>query len=214
MATRFVAMADTHGHHRDLSVPDADVLIHAGDLTGRGTRGQLEEALAWLKALPHRHKVLVGGNHDFLFEDEPQLAEGLATEAGVIYLRDSEVTVAGVRIWGSPWQPRFFDWAFNLDRGEPLDAKWRLIPHGIDVLVVHGPPYGYGDRTSDGRRVGCERLIEHIARVKPKVMLCGHIHEDRGQWQVGPTLIINCTVSECELPVTTFELRAGADLAK
>jgi Icc-related predicted phosphoesterase len=206
MATRFVAMADTHGRHRELTVPDADVLIHAGDLTGRGTRKQVEEALAWLKSLPHRHKVLVAGNHDFLYENEPELAQALTREAGIVYLRDSEVTVEGLRIWGSPWQPRFFDWAFNLDRGEPLDENWRLIPAGIDVLVTHGPPQGYGDRTYDGSRVGCERLLVHLERVKPRVHLFGHIHEDKGEWQVGPTRVINCTTSECELPVTTFEL--------
>jgi Icc-related predicted phosphoesterase len=206
MATRIAAMADTHGRHRELNVPGADILIHAGDLTGRGTRGQVENALEWLKSLPHRHKVLVAGNHDFFYENEPELAQALTREAGVIYLRDSEVTLEGLRIWGSPWQPRFFDWAFNLDRGEPLDAKWRLIPEGIDVLVTHGPPRGFGDRVSRGERVGCERLLAHLERVKPRVHLFGHIHEDRGEWQLGPTRVINCTVSECELPVTVLEL--------
>jgi Icc-related predicted phosphoesterase len=206
MGTRFVAMADTHGYHRDLAIPDGDVLIHAGDLTGRGSRGQVEEALAWLKSLPHRHKVLIAGNHDFLYENEPQLAQALTNEAGIVYLLDSEVTLEGLRIWGSPWQPRFFDWAFNLDRGEPLDAKWRLIPQGIDVLVTHGPPRGFGDRVYSGERVGDERLLAHLQRVQPKVHLFGHIHEDRGEWRVGNTRVINCTTSEGELPVTTFDL--------
>ena len=201
-----VAMADTHGYHAKLKVPDADILIHAGDLTGRGTRPQVQAALAWLKALPHRHKVLVAGNHDFLFEDEAPVAEAMTKEAGLIYLRDSEVMLEGVRIWGSPWQPRFFDWAFNLDRGEPLAAKWRLIPAGVDVLVTHGPPAGYGDRCDDGRRVGCEDLLKALERVKPRVNLFGHIHEDRGEWQLGPTRLINCTTSECEQPVTRLSL--------
>lgn len=201
-----VAMADTHGFHPKLSVPPADILIHAGDLTGRGTRAQVENALAWLRSLPHRHKVLVAGNHDFFFEREPETAARLAREAGLHYLLDSEVTLEGLRIWGSPWQPRFFDWAFNLDRGEPLAAKWRLIPEGVDVLVTHGPPAGHGDRCDDGRRVGCADLLEHLHRVKPRVNLFGHIHEDRGEWQVGPTRVINCTVSECELPPTVLTL--------
>src|SRR5258705_531527 len=108
-----VALADTHGFHAELSVPPADILIHAGDLTRSGTRVQLEGALAWLKSLPHRHKVLVAGNHDFIFEQEPAEAARLAREAGLHYLLDGEVTLEGLRIWGSPWQPRFFDWAFN-----------------------------------------------------------------------------------------------------
>ncbi|MBL8949695.1 MAG: metallophosphatase domain-containing protein [Myxococcaceae bacterium] len=201
-----VAMADTHGNHERLVVPPADILVHAGDLTGFGTREQVEESLAWLQSLPHRHKIFVAGNHDFLFENEPELAERLTREAGLIYLRDSEVTVEGLRFWGAPWQPRFFDWAFNLDRGEPLAAKWRLIPEGVDVVVTHGPPAGYGDRCDDGRRVGCVDLLEHLKRVKPKLNLFGHIHEDGGQWHVGPTRVVNCTVSECTLPPTVLTL--------
>jgi Icc-related predicted phosphoesterase len=203
---RFVAMADTHGRHRELTIPEADVLIHAGDLTGRGTRAQVEEVVAWLASLPHRHKVVIAGNHDFFYERQPDAARALTEQAGLVYLLDSEVTVAGLRIWGSPWQPRFFDWAFNLDRGEPLDAKWRQIPRGIDVLITHGPPLGYGDRVWSGERVGDDRLLAHLERVQPKVHLFGHIHEDRGEWSVGNTRVINCTTSEGELPVTTFEL--------
>ena len=200
------AMADTHGFHERLTVPDADILIHAGDLTQMGTRPQVEESLAWLRSLPHRHKVLIAGNHDFLFEDEAAAAEALVREAGIHYLRDAEIVLEGLRIWGTPWQPRFFDWAFNLDRGEPLAAKWRLIPEGVDVLVTHGPPAGYGDRCFDGRRVGCADLLQHLGRVKPRVNLFGHIHEDRGEWQLGPTRVINCTTAECDLPVTLVTL--------
>jgi Icc-related predicted phosphoesterase len=199
-------MADTHGFHARLTVPTAELLIHAGDLTANGTRPQVEAALRWLQSLPHRHKVLVAGNHDFLFEQEPELAERLARDAGLHYLRDSEVTLEGLRIWGTPWQPRFFDWAFNLDRGAPLAAKWSLIPAGVDVLITHGPPAGYGDLCLHGGRVGCADLLEHLGRVKPRVNLFGHIHENRGEWLYGPTRLINCTVAECELPVTLLTL--------
>lgn len=199
-------MADTHGFHSALQVPDAEVLIHAGDLTRTGTRPEVEEAVQWLASLPHRHKVLVAGNHDFFFESEPEAAAKIVRDAGIHYLLDSEVTLDGLRIWGSPWQPRFFDWAFNLDRGDPLEEKWRLIPEGIDVLVTHGPPADHGDRCYDGRRVGCDRLLAHLSRVKPKLHFFGHIHEDRGEWQVGPTRVINCTTSECDLPPTRVDL--------
>ena len=203
---RLIALADTHGYHGNFRVPEGDILIHAGDLTQYGQRDQVDGALAWLKSLPHRHKVLVAGNHDFLFEHEPQLAAALAREAGLVYLLDEEVTLMGLRIWGSPWQPRFLDWAFNLDRGAPLAAKWSLIPEGLDVLVTHGPPSGYGDRCDDGQRVGCADLLEHLARAKPHVHLCGHIHEDPGEWRVGDTRVINCTTSECDLPAVVLDV--------
>lgn len=202
MSVTVVAMADTHGFHDRLVVPDGDVLIHAGDLTQLGRRPELEAVRDWLRGLPHPHKVIVAGNHDFLFEQEPVAARALFSD--FIYLEDAEATVAGLRIWGSPWQPWFHSWAFNLHRGAPIDAKWRLIPPGLDVLVTHGPPAGYGDRCFDGREVGCEDLLEHLRRTQPRFHLFGHIHEARGQWQVGPTRVCNVTTAECELPVTVL----------
>ena len=201
---RIVAMADTHNRHSALVVPDGDVLIHAGDLTARGSLPELEAVADWLRAQPHAHKVVVGGNHDFALQRNPEVARALFH--GLTFLEDSEVTLAGLRLWGSPWQPWFYDWAFNLKRGPELDAKWKLIPEGIDVLVTHGPPLGFGDKCDDGERVGCEDLLRHLSRVKPRLHLFGHIHEDRGQWQLGPTKIVNCTTSEGDLPVTVIDL--------
>jgi predicted phosphodiesterase len=199
-----VCVADTHGFHDGLQVPDGDIFLHAGDLTQRGTRPQLEAVNAWLTRLPHRHKVVIAGNHDFLFQDEPHAARALLT--GATYLEDGEVTVEGLRIWGSPWQPWFYDWAFNLGRGRDIDAKWRLIPEGIDVLVTHGPPYGLGDTVWGGEHVGCQDLLRHLRRVKPRLHLFGHIHEARGEWQEGPTRVVNVTTSECEAPATVITL--------
>lgn len=201
---RLVAMGDTHGFHGRLEVPDGDVLIHAGDLTRKGTLAQLEDVADWLRSLPHRHKVVIAGNHDFALQQAPDRARALFRE--LTYLEDDLVTVGGLRIWGSPWQPWFHDWAFNLGRGPDLDQKWALIPAGVDVLVTHGPPAGYGDRCLDGSRVGCEDLLRHLGRVQPRVHLYGHIHEDRGHWQVGPTRCLNVTVAEGTLPCTVFDL--------
>ncbi len=202
--TRFVAMADTHGAHHRLTVPDGDVLVHAGDLTASGTLPQLEAVARWLRSLPHRHKLVIAGNHDFAVQQKP--AEARALFHGLTYLEDAEVTVEGVRVWGSPWQPWFYDWAFNLQRGPEIDAKWQLIPKGIDLLVTHGPPKDLGDRCWDGRRVGCEDLLRHLDRVQPKVHVFGHIHEDRGEWLRGTTRVINVTTSDCELPCTVFDV--------
>ncbi len=199
---RLVAIADTHNAR--VALPDGDILIHAGDLTGRGSLPELERVADWLRSQPHAHKVVIAGNHDFALQRNPAAARALFH--GLTFLEDNEVTVAGLRIWGSPWQPWFHDWAFNARRGPEIDAKWKLIPEGIDVLVTHGPPYGFGDRVHGGERVGCEDLLRHLARVKPRLHLFGHIHEDRGEWQLGPTRIVNCTTSEGELPATLIDL--------
>ncbi len=201
---RIVAIADTHNRHAQLHLPAGDVLIHAGDMTGRGTLRELEQVADWLRAQPHLHKVVIAGNHDFALQRQPDEARALFH--GLHLLEDAEVTVEGLRIWGSPWQPWFHDWAFNLRRGPEIDAKWQLIPEGVDVLVTHGPPHGYGDLVYRGERVGCEDLTRQLDRVKPRLHLFGHIHEDKGEWQRGPTRIVNCTTSEGELPAAVIEL--------
>ena len=56
----------------------------------------------------------------------------------------------GCRFWGSPWSVPFFKWAFMRPEKE-LAETWAQIPDDTDVVIVHGPPKGYGDRTnSDG----------------------------------------------------------------
>lgn len=201
---RLVAMADTHGRHRGLAVPEGDVLIHAGDLTARGTLPQLDDVAQWLRSLPHAHKLVIAGNHDFAFEEKP--AEARALFSGLTYLQDELVEVSGLRVYGSPWQPWFHSWAFNLHRGAPIDEKWQLIPAGVDVLVTHGPPAGLGDRCWDGQRVGCEDLLRHLSRVKPKLHLFGHIHEDKGAWQHETTRVVNVTTSDAELACTVLDV--------
>ena len=204
---RIVAVADTHLFHRDLVVPDGDVFVHAGDMCRGGDLVELRAAAAWILALPHRHKVIVAGNHDWAFAREPGASRAMFR--GAHYLEDTELTLDGVRFYGSPWQPAFCDWAFNLPRGPELAAVWARIPHGLDVLITHGPPEGYGDRTTMTSRAGCADLRARVAEVQPRLHLFGHIHQDGGTWLGGPTLFANVTTWECERAPTVFDLEAG-----
>jgi len=179
---RLVLISDTHNQHGNLDLPRGDVLVHAGDFTMRGTETEVEAFGAWLGAQPFEHKVIVAGNHDFLFEQDPARARALLP-GDVHYLQDSEVTLGGLRFWGSPWQPWFMDWAFNLQRGPALASKWALIPEGIDVLITHGPPQGTADRTVNGEDVGCADLAVAMDRVKPRLSVFGHIHEGYGVYE-------------------------------
>lgn len=199
---RIVCLSDTHGHHGALDVPEGDVLVHAGDATLGGTAAEVEAFAEWFRALPHRHKLFVAGNHDRLFEDAPEEAQSLLGD-GIVYLQDAATTVGELRFWGSPWQPWFLDYAFNLRRGEPLRAKWRLIPADTDVLITHGPPRGMRDRVESpaarllgrmlgqGTRVGCRDLREAVARVRPRLHVFGHIHEGYGRETADGTLCVN-----------------------
>jgi Icc-related predicted phosphoesterase len=192
---KLVLVSDTHFWHDALDIPDGDVLLHAGDLTRHGTLADVEVFNDYLGTLPHAHKIVVAGNHDFCFEREPQAARPLLTNA--IYLEDEAVTIDGVHFYGSPWQPWFYDWAFNLERGEPLRRKWDLIPDHTDVLVTHSPPQGHGDRTQSGTLAGCEELIVAVERVQPALHVFGHIHEAYGTTRNALTSFVNASI--CDL---------------
>jgi len=202
---RIVAVADTHTFEEDLKdVPDGDIFVHAGDLVRGGTLEELEGVARWISSLPHAHKVIVAGNHDACFGTHRVAAMALFS-GDVTYLQDEGATVAGLRFWGSPWQPAYNDWAFNLPRGQPLAEKWALIPEDLDVLVTHGPPAGFGDSSSVAGRQGCEDLTAAVRRAEPRLHMFGHIHQDGGAWRDGETLLANVTTWECERAPTVID---------
>jgi len=174
---RLVCLSDTHTLHERVEVPDGDVLIHAGDFCGRGDTFEAFTFAQWFLGQPHRHKVVVAGNHDVCLEKDSSLGRKLF---GGAYLFESGVEIEGLKFWGAPWQPEFYDWAFNLPRGPRLREKWAKIPVGVDVLITHGPPHGVLDRVGD-RLTGCEELKKALVRVKPKLHIFGHIHEGYGR---------------------------------
>jgi len=189
-----VAISDTHGLHEALEVPPGDILVHAGDITNMGEIEGVATFNEWLGSLPHSHKIVIAGNHDFCFERNREASEPLLTNC--IYLHDTAVTVMGIRFWGSPWQPWFCDWAFNLQRGEEIRQKWNLIPDDTDVLITHGPPHGHGDRTDSGDLVGCRDLLEAVERIRPRLHVFGHIHEGYGVSSNDHTTMVNA--SNCD----------------
>lgn len=202
---RIVAVADTHLYHRELRVPDGDVFVHAGDLCRSGHARELAIALDWIAELPHRRKIVVAGNHDWAFVRDRSVALRLIAPR-IDYLEDEGIDIGGVSFWGSPWQPEFCDWAFNLPRGPALAEKWARIPDALDVLVTHGPPHGIGDSVTTARREGCADLLVRVRKVKPRLHLFGHIHEDGGAWQLGETWFSNVTTWECERAPTVFDI--------
>lgn len=191
---RLICISDTHGMHRQLTVPDGDILIHAGDCLGMGTLAELEDLDNWLSEQPHRHKILIAGNHDWCLQDDSAAAEALIKNA--IYLRDSGVEIEGLKFWGSPWTPEFFDWAFNLSRGPVIAERWQQIPADTDVLITHSPPAGILDQVPTAlraRSVGCEALTRELERLSLKIHLFGHIHESHGQQRMDDCLFVNAS---------------------
>ena len=195
---RLIIASDTHEKHAGLTIPDGDVFIHCGDFTYNGDLKAIGAFGAWLACLPHRHKLIIAGNHDFAFEHVPAAARRAvgSRKNGVRYLQDSGITIDGVSFWGSPWQPWFMDWAFNLPRGPRLAAQWAKIPDTTDVLLTHGPPLGILDIVPEAEHVGCADLATRIAIIKPKIHAFGHIHEGSGVLVRGRTTYVNASICD------------------
>jgi predicted phosphodiesterase len=201
---RLVLLSDTHSRHDELDVPGADILIHAGDATWTGTYNQIRAFGKWLRALPHPLKLVVAGNHDWGFETAPAAARRAIGDGrdGLVYLQDSGITVNGVKFWGSPWQPAFQNWAFNLPRGsEALGRWWTAIPNQTDVLITHGPPSGILDAV-DSMHLGCELLLQRVKELQPRLHIFGHIHEGAGICESGGTTFVNASICDAQYQPT------------
>lgn len=186
---KLVLISDTHTKHNQLELPEGDILVHAGDYTFVGTPSEKANFYGWFLSQPHKHKVVIPGNHDF---GEPLQPSILAY--GVHYLCESGVEIEGLKFWGSPWTPRFGEWAFMYDRATGLE-RWANVPAGTDVLITHGPPLGFRDRVAGHRdQVGCADLRNKVLEIKPKLHVFGHIHGSYGVEVFNGTTFVNASV--------------------
>lgn len=221
MKLRITAISDTHSKHKQITshLPGGDLLIHAGDISSYGYEHEVREFAKWFNSLNnYTHKIFIAGNHDFLFQENPQKAqEILDFYQNALYIQDSFVLVEDkVVVYGSPWQPEFHGWAFNLSKvGDSLKNKWDLIPQDCDILITHGPAFGRLDKVI-GRtdNLGCEALIEAIEVKKPKLHICGHIHSGYGYTFDGNTHFINASVLDENYVFTQKPLTFDFDFDK
>jgi Icc-related predicted phosphoesterase len=219
---RIVCISDTHGLHTIMDdinpLPKGDVLIHAGDCTNVGKPQQVKDFVEWFMNIKgFDSKIFIAGNHDFAFEKrhEPHhkgdfdwyyhlMNEENLSQSDVVYLEDGGFTIDSsefsrpIKFWGSPWQPEFYNWAFNLPRlGEDLKKYWDMIPDDTDVLITHGPPNEVRDFVNNWRQpvrnVGCELLRFRVEQVKPLLHIFGHIHEAYGVEYNNNILYVNAS---------------------
>jgi predicted phosphodiesterase len=182
-------ISDTHSIHHRIP-PDwlegGDVLVHAGDVSGRGTLKEIEAFLEWFNEQPYTHKIMIAGNHDFWFERTTAFVVNEMLQEkypNITYLNDTGIEIDGVKFWGSPVQPWFYDWAFNR-MGTDICRHWDMIPLDTDVLITHGPMKGFLDMTTRGVSTGCPYLLEKSAEMTNlKLFVCGHIHEAYGKFE-------------------------------
>jgi len=190
---KITLFSDPHTKHAQVEkdLPGGDVLICAGDIAGAGYKHEIQNFCHWFDSIKnYDHKIFIAGNRDRYFEDNPKEArEILKQYPSITYLEDDLYVILenddyskNIKIWGTPWQPDFFNWAFNLPRNsEIMKSKWDMIPNDIDILVTHGPPHGILDLSSYGNEhCGDELLKDTILEKKPKIQVFGHVHSDYG----------------------------------
>lgn len=177
---RLVLTSDTHGLFDKVTVPDGDVLIHCGDITSSGALSELARFNDQMAKLPHKHKLVIAGNHDTMLQKKPE--EARKALAAVTYLEDEAVVIDGVPFYGTPWQPEYLYMAFNLPQeGEELQKRWDAIPDDTQVLITHGPPYGVLDNLHAHGPLGCKLLRKRLSWLPELRLHCfGHIHQCYG----------------------------------
>ena len=187
------AISDLHGYvptpSVQVDIDRADVVCICGDVEGYDA-----QTLVWLNELK-KPVVFTPGNHDRFFSDPTAKRYNWGLGPHVRVLIDEGCELGGVRFWGTPWSPIFFDWAFMLP-SEGLRERFAKIPTGLDVLLSHGPPEIPRARidTLAGRQkhLGSKELYEAVRRAQPRYLFCGHIHTgDHGRSRIGKTECYN-----------------------
>lgn len=219
---KVIATSDLHGD-LPLDVPECDLFIVAGDSAPvRGSHAVdvqslwfVKEFVPWLKDVPAKHKVLIGGNHDFFMDQKEtfdRLLKLIDLPENIHYLRDSSVEIDGLNLYGFPWVPNLPTWAFHADR-PTLQDKIDKIPDSTDILISHGPPDGILDEVLYAHypHVGCPFMPDQVnRRIKPALYVCGHIHESYGTEEIGDTLYANVAHMDREYepvnPMVEFNL--------
>ena len=167
---RLVMLSDTHGSHRKLQVPPGDVLIHAGDMTRMGLIEDAEDFNEWLATLPHTHKVVVNGNHEANAAWKKRASDVFSNAT---LLKDTAITLQTPK--KTPLTVHGTEFAWPMKSANP---NYDAIAGSVDVLVAHGPVNGY----VDGGK-GCSELRRLVERLKPRVVVGGHIHSAHGVQQ-------------------------------
>lgn len=181
---RILHISDTHGLHRQLTdLPDADVLVHSGDVTRGGRMEEVTDFVEWLDTLPYSHKVFIAGNNDATLHRGTKI--GLP--AGCHLLRYSGVEICGLKFWGMP-----------LDMTDVMHCLYDIrigeMPSDTDVLITHEPPYCILD-LAHGRHIGSMALYRGVDAIRPRLHLFGHAHGQNGTEEVGGVIFSNAALA-------------------
>mmetsp|Transcript_29494 Transcript_29494/g.76149 ORF Transcript_29494/g.76149 Transcript_29494/m.76149 type:complete len:259 (-) Transcript_29494:213-989(-) len=205
---KIVAISDTHNCTDKFEPPAGDVLLIGGDFTGRGRYGEVQHFLKFIDTIKHKYKhiVVTAGNHEVTFDEKShsykeECKELVLSCKDIVYLENTvcELEVGEgenkekVKIFGSPYTLKFWG-GFQITRAKERAFWDELIPDDVDIVITHGPPHRILDRVPMKGNVGDKNLMANVERIKPKLHMFGHIHEDHGAMVVGDTLFVNAAV--------------------
>lgn len=193
-------ISDTHTKHQRIGLKkfEADVLVHCGDITGNGGIAAITDFLTWFNEQKQfKYKIFIAGNHDWLFQRNNYLARKVVEDVGqgdIIYLENEEKVIENIKFYGTPVQPPFMNWAFNVYEPK-LSEYWKMIPDDTDVLITHSPPYMILDYVPHSmQHEGSPTLYREIMdRIKPRIHCFGHIHEGYGVVDMEDIKFINAS---------------------
>lgn len=213
-----VCFSDTHMTPIPFTLPEADFGIFAGDCCMPGKEAELRSFVKWFSEQPVKHKIFVAGNHDWFTERQPEKTQGAMTAFGIHYLCNSGIELDGINIYGTPIQPFFCNWAWNVILPQDRAAHYANIPDGLDILVTHCPPFGILDwvpRNFMGQTVlencGCHQLLKAVKRASPRFHVFGHIHCARGTDKAFGTTFINAAICNEEYGLDGRPIEIGLD---
>lgn len=213
---RVVFLSDTHTRHKSLTskLPEGDCIVFGGDFMSSGWyESEVHDFIEWLKGLNYKYKIVVAGNHDRFCEAFPsyQIKDMFEKyyDDGVRYVQDEEIEIEGLKIFGTPYQPFFCNWAFNIKDSDELSEIYDKIPEGLDILITHCPPYDILDKShkpnfhnmTGESPLGSKELKNRLESMEkpPRYHIFGHIHGDGGKTlKVGETTYINASVCDEE----------------
>lgn len=214
--TRIAMISDMHGN-LNFKVPEADLLLIAGDICPASHSPYISVGMQrnwlnskfkkWVDEQPVEYVIFIAGNHDWIWEvsksEVPMWIPKSTCDLGMIegnklaYLEDDWIRHEGLKIYGTPWQPPFNNWAFNKDV-EQLKRHWDNIPEDVDILLTHCPPYGILDETQHPsypkEHIGDENLLDRIKDIKPTLSVFGHNHGENGRVDQDGIIFVNCAM--------------------
>lgn len=176
------AISDTHSNHKYYKQDKCDILTHSGDYANSRANSCNEflSFLDWFKDQEARYKIFISGNHDFETFNNLKWCRKEIEKRGLIYLENESITIEGVKFYGTPWVPQFFNWAYMTTENR-LEKIYSCIDDDTQVLLTHTPPYKTLDKTNSAKHVGSKSLLHRIKEIDSiKLVVSGHIHESTG----------------------------------